>query len=483
MQTQASRMHSFHGSLAALVLLLFSTLMTLLPLTAQALPTFARQTGQNCVACHTGGQFPELTPYGRMFKMTGYTIGERTIPFAVMGVASYASVADTSKSQTAIDGVSTTSSLSDFYKNNEPIFATGSLFVAGKITDNIGAFVQISHDPYAVNNDDGSASGHTNMDNIDIRFADRLISDKRDLIYGVSLNNNPSVSDPWNTADAWLQYVPTASPTSHQFTDGYAPYPATASDGGIAGLTAYAYLNKTFYGEFGFYGTADGAFRLFREGTDDSAIIRLQGYNPYWRLAYTREWGPSNVMVGLSGMQAKVYDYKDISDPSNSDSYNHVRSTGFDAQYQYILDPHTFTAQFAYTQIVTDYSAVTMAGDPALTNSTLVPYNPSDTVNTTRLKLAYTYQAKYGGSVSLFSADGTTNPLNMDGTLVTGNEAGNPGTSGYTLEAFYIPIQNLRLGVQYTGYDKYHGASTNYDGNGRNASDNNTLYAYAWFAF
>ena len=45
MQTQASRMHTFHVSLAALVLLLFSMFMTLLPQNAQALPTFARQTG------------------------------------------------------------------------------------------------------------------------------------------------------------------------------------------------------------------------------------------------------------------------------------------------------------------------------------------------------------------------------------------------------------------------------------------------------
>ncbi|MHB1334257.1 MAG: hypothetical protein ACYCY1_16855, partial [Sulfuriferula sp.] len=42
---------------------------------AQAVPAFARQTGQNCVACHAGGQFPELTPYGRLFKLTGYTLG------------------------------------------------------------------------------------------------------------------------------------------------------------------------------------------------------------------------------------------------------------------------------------------------------------------------------------------------------------------------------------------------------------------------
>lgn len=43
---------------------------------AQAVPLFARQTGQNCVSCHAGGQFPELTSYGRLFKLTGYTLGK-----------------------------------------------------------------------------------------------------------------------------------------------------------------------------------------------------------------------------------------------------------------------------------------------------------------------------------------------------------------------------------------------------------------------
>ena len=36
----------------------------------QALPSYARQTGQQCAACHNG--FPELTPYGRQFKLNGY---------------------------------------------------------------------------------------------------------------------------------------------------------------------------------------------------------------------------------------------------------------------------------------------------------------------------------------------------------------------------------------------------------------------------
>ena len=40
---------------------------------AQALPSFARQTGQPCGTCHT--DFPGLTPYGRQFKLGGYTTG------------------------------------------------------------------------------------------------------------------------------------------------------------------------------------------------------------------------------------------------------------------------------------------------------------------------------------------------------------------------------------------------------------------------
>src|ERR1700719_3681274 len=64
--------------LAGVVLL---TLGTTSP--ARALPSFARQTGQPCGTCHT--DFPALTPYGRRFKLLGYTTGGgefRTTPFS-----------------------------------------------------------------------------------------------------------------------------------------------------------------------------------------------------------------------------------------------------------------------------------------------------------------------------------------------------------------------------------------------------------------
>src|SRR5678809_1428059 len=72
---------------------------------ARAVPSYARQTGQECIACHVS--FPELTPYGRYFKLTGYTIGKPAfssgrlnhIPLAIMAEASVTRT----RSNTAID--------------------------------------------------------------------------------------------------------------------------------------------------------------------------------------------------------------------------------------------------------------------------------------------------------------------------------------------------------------------------------------------
>src|SRR6185437_7253434 len=71
------------GVLAALTLVAvaFLTIATATP--AIALPSFARQTGQPCGTCHT--DYPGLTPYGRLFKLNGYTAGGgpfRTTPFS-----------------------------------------------------------------------------------------------------------------------------------------------------------------------------------------------------------------------------------------------------------------------------------------------------------------------------------------------------------------------------------------------------------------
>jgi hypothetical protein len=465
-----------------------STLVvTLLPDDARAIPAFNRQTGQNCIACHAGGQFPELTPYGRMFKMTGYTIGERAVPISAMAVASLSKVADTAKSDDPAG---------DFQKNNRAILATASLLLGGKVTDNIGAFAQVTYDPYATQGADGQFHGHTNADNIDIRFADRFISDKRDLIVGFSANNNPSVSDPWNTAAAWMQYVPVPSPTSSRFVDGNAPYPGFGAGGNIAGLTAYAFWNRMIYVELGGYGTSRGPTSFMSAGLDNASTTKLRGVNPYWRLAVNREWGPHSLMVGTSGMVADVYD--DPLDTSDPASTHHFTDLAIDSQYQYLLDPHAVTVQLVYTRNRHRYPAA-QANQPAAFfdangEATLANTNAEDTNHVLRAKVSYVYQAKYGGALAFFNLTGTSNTANQTagydatGTLTktdgaASNLSGNPATRGFTLEAFWMPIQYLRVGAQYTAYSRFNGATTNYDGFGRNARDNNTLFLYTWLAY
>jgi hypothetical protein len=476
-------------------MLMTAAVLLLLPAKAEAIPAFNRQTGQNCVACHAGGQYPELTPYGRLFKLTGYTIGERAMPISAMAVASYSKVANTSKSDDPG---------ADFYKNGSAVFATASLLLGGKLTDNIGAFAQVTYDPYAVQVADGSFHGHSNADNIDIRFADRFVDATQDLIFGVSANNNPSVSDPWNTAAAWMQYVPVPSPTSSRFIDGNSPYPGFGAGGNIAGLTAYAYWNRMVYAELGGYGTSRGLTSFMSAGLADADTTKLRGVNPYWRLAFNHEWGAHSLMVGTSGMVAQVYDDPlDTSDPATTHRYTDL---AVEAQYQYLLDPHSVTAQFVYTSNRHRYPAasanqavpfVDAAGNP------LAPTNETDTNHLLRAKMTYVYQAKYGGSLGFFNLTGSNNTANLTagydpGTLtinpdpaalapsarqVDGNVTGSPATRGLTLEAFWTPIQYLRIGAQYTAYTRFNGASTNYDGFGRNARDNNSLFLYTWLAY
>src|SRR5579883_3094793 len=75
--------------LAALLLGLVLSLAGTRP--AWALPSYARQTGQQCAACHNG--FPELTPYGRLFKLNAYTFTGGTLqgvpPLAMMMIPNF----------------------------------------------------------------------------------------------------------------------------------------------------------------------------------------------------------------------------------------------------------------------------------------------------------------------------------------------------------------------------------------------------------
>ena len=82
-----------------------------------------------------------------------------------------------------------------------------------------------------------------------------------------------------------------------------------------------------------------------------------------------------------------------------------------------------------------------------------------------------------------FSTTGTTDPLLYPADSVYGSANGSPDSKGWTGELDYVPWENVKIALQYTAYNEFNGGSTNYDGSGRNASDNNTTYLLAWFNF
>ena len=78
-------------SLLTLVLL-FAALLLAMPPAAQAVPSFAKQTGLQCEACHVGAFGPQLTQFGRQFKLNGYTLSDGNDhfpPLAAMALTSF----------------------------------------------------------------------------------------------------------------------------------------------------------------------------------------------------------------------------------------------------------------------------------------------------------------------------------------------------------------------------------------------------------
>lgn len=429
----------------------YPLLMLIFQQQALALPSYARQTGEACVACHVS--FPELTPYGRLFKLSGYTLGTTQLfPVAVMAVGSVSKVSNTQGND------------SSYPRNNQLQLEGGSLFIAGKVGDHAGMFSQWTYNNLnSTTQSDGSTAfnGKTTVDNNDWRLSWHIAKADLDLIYGLTLNNNPTVQDVWNSTPAF-GYPYQSSRLASVW--GIGPQ-ATLIEGGlaqqVAGLSAYAFLNKNWYAEIGSYRVADGPFSFLSHGVDLSN--RLSGNSPYLRFAYNRDWGMHSLAVGVFGMDAKVHtDGTDTNSP-----LDHYHDRGIDMQYQYLSDPHIFTTQLSYIHESTDWDASHIGNDRAAANSKL---------NSFRAKASYWYQHTYGLSIGYFGEHGTTDWTAWSNT-------GSPDTTGYILEFNYMIKPNWRVGLQYTGYTKYQGASLNYDGNGRNARDNNTTYLYTWIAF
>jgi hypothetical protein len=423
---------------------------------AHAVPAFAVQTGQPCKTCHIGAFGPQLTPFGRQFKLNGYTLraGDTfTVPVSAMAVASFVR---TQKNQPQPPA-------DHFATNDNTALDEASIFLAGGVDDHFGGFAQVTY---------SGIDRAWAWDNLDLRAVDHTTFLGSDLLLGLSVNNNPTIQDVWATLPGW----------GFPFTDSDlmpGPDAATVISDALAqnviGESVYAWWDDHLYTELGLYESPASDF-LKKVGVDPADTSEIDSAAPYFRLAWQEDMGAQNFEVGLFGLFPSVFPGRDHS----TGKTDHFSDFGIDASYQYTGDgENIFTVNSRYVHESQDLAASQALGGALSRNLDLNEFNAN---------ASYYYRNTVGVSAGAFSTSGDSDAL-----LFADSRTFSPDSAGVIFQADVTPFGgenpplgtrvNLRVGLQYVVFTKFNGASTDFDGLGHNASDNNTLRLFLWTAF
>ena len=423
---------------------------------AYAVPSFARQTGLPCSGCHYNP--PELNAAGRNFKLLGYVDKKKEGNIT----------ADADKKHAGLDLLSTlplgawleTSFTST--KAQQPGTQNGnfefpqdiSLFLSGAWTTHVGSFLQITYD---------TQGDHFSMDNTDIRYARQRKLGGKNWVYGLTLNNNPTVEDLWNTTPAWgFPFIESdVAPTP-----GAAPIIQGTLGQDVAGIGGYTMWNDHLY----FAGTLYRSAHINSVQPPDGIgfDFNIRGVAPYWRAAWQQNGVKNNFEVGAYGMHVKS------SPQSITGLEDGFTDWAADFQYDRILGKDVFSWRGTYIRENSSLLATF-----ALAGADQVHHH----LNVLNTNAEYHFGNRYSAAVGWFETTGTADPLLFPQSAISGSANGDPRSAGYTLNFSFWPAQNLDLALQYTGYTRFNGGATNYDAAGRDANGNNTVYLLARFVF
>ena len=425
---------------------------------AYAVPSYSRQTGLSCASCHYAP--PELNAFGRKFKLEGYTFAtkpevsedkkDHNSALHLLEAFPLSVVFDTSFTSTKTPQPATQNGNFQFPQD-------ASLFLAGAWGEHVGSFVQVTYD---------SQDDHFTWDNTDVRYANTngKFLDKS-LTYGVTLNNNPTVEDLWNSTPAW----------GFPFVSNVAPGPSAAAiiNGSlaqdVAGVGGYAMWNDHLYFAGTIYRSEHIGGSQPNPGTDFGFNIR--GLAPYWRLAWQTSSENNNLEIGTYGMHMKSSPgaitgledgYTDWAVDFQFDrTLPNLKGDVLSLRGTYIRENSSLRASFAS-------GAATVVGHH---------------LNTAQASVEYHFGNRVSATAGYFDVTGTADPLIFAPAPVAGSANGSPQSNGYLLNLSWWPQQNIDLAFQYTGYLRFNGAGTNYDGDGRDANGNNSVFLLARFVF
>ncbi len=450
----------FLRSIGALAIALFASLALCDP--AHAVPSFASQTGQPCTACHIGAFGPQLTAFGRAFKIGGYTQNGGEGLASKIPIAAFLQTSFTHTAASQPGGAAP-----EFADNNNPALDQVSLFLAGRFNDYSGALIQGTYD---------GVGRSFFLDNSDVRLTTPVDIGETNLRIGLSLNNGPTVQDPFNSSAIW---GPPYEGSALAPQPSWEPILMGALQGYVGGLTAYGWYDNALYAEFGFYRTMDDKLAKTL-GSFGNAPGNSPDVLPYARVAYEWNWNGQAAHIGLIGLHAEIQPGELVG--VGTDKYNDL---AVDGSYQWLGDG---------TNIVTLLTSLThemqhLDGSYSQGLSS----NLNNTLDEFRANVTYYYKNTYGGSVGVKRIWGSTDATLYAPAPISGSRTGSPNSTALLAELDYVPFGkddsfgapylNVKFGLQYTYYPEFNGASSNYDGSGRNATGNNTVYAFAWFAF
>jgi hypothetical protein len=322
----------------------------------------------------------------------------------------------------------------------------------------VGSFAQFTY---------SGQSNHFSWDNTDIRFVNsngKLFG--KTLVYGATFNNNPTVEDLWNTTPAWgFPFV----------TSDTAPNPAAGAvinnrlGQDVAGLGGYAMWDDHWYLAGTMYRSEHLGGSQPNSGVGYTYNVR--GLAPYWRFAWQTATTNNNLEVGTYGLHMKSTPNA-VTGPENA-----YTDWGADFQWDRTIpkwknDVVSFRGSFIREN--SSLLASFATGAAAQTSHHL---------NTAQANVEYHFGNRISATGGFFRITGTSDPLLYAQSPVSGSANGSPASTGYIAQVAYWPWQNIQLAAQYTGYTRFNGAGTNYDGAKRDASGNNRTYLLVYFVF
>jgi hypothetical protein len=410
-----------------------------------ALPSFAVQTGQPCAACHVGAWGPQLKKAGRDFKLFGYSAEDQTHDLPPVALLVNGGFTHTEADQPGGAGP-------HLGRNDIVNLENASLYYAGRFNSESGAFIELAYE---------GATRNLGPGEVDIRYAHDTDLQDTDIVYGLTLNDDPTVSDIFNSTPVWgFPYLAsTVAPT---------PNAATLIDGGlsqqVAGAGAYLMWNDFAYLEVTLYKGLGRDVRNALGVVPVAGTDSVDGVAPYWRLALQRYFDDDRQFAEIGTFGISASKFPGGLKTEGPDRYLDI---GVDANYQWIADTRRVTsdvisahASYIHEDLKLDASRI------------LGGTNPSDNLSTIQANLSYAIGATYTPTVQYFRSWGSNDPSQW------GIPSGSPNSAGWIAELNLVPWGkpdsplnwlNGRLLLQYVGYTRFNGDTAH-------ASDHNVIF-------